>query len=334
MDRDLREQACWLLLAFESGLTTRTINDVLIVWCKQLGRTLQDFFAADARVWAEVCQLPDKYIQRLELARKKLARQVSIAGQLLQERIAMLTVLDPDYPRQLKMLLGRSHLPPVLFILGDLAILRRQTIAIIGSRNANETSLAFTTSITEYLSTQGVNVISGHARGVDRAAFDAVNNTNGHTTVVLPHGIRKLSKTQMQQIQPRIQSGHVLLLSQFHPDASWMVSRAMERNNVVTSLAQIVIVAEADNKGGTWHGALGALHQGRPLYARQAETPETLAGTKLLIEKGARPLPWPTTEIAALCAPLLQESMALQQKEDAQSLPSDQHSLLASQSES
>ena len=36
MNEDLQEQACWLLLTFESGLSTHTINDILMTWCKQL----------------------------------------------------------------------------------------------------------------------------------------------------------------------------------------------------------------------------------------------------------------------------------------------------------
>jgi predicted Rossmann fold nucleotide-binding protein DprA/Smf involved in DNA uptake len=61
----------------------------------------------------------------------------------------------------------------------------------------------------------------------------------------------------------------VLLLSQFHPDAQWVVSRAMERNKVVTGLAQIVIVAESDTQGGTWASATSALSQ-NPLIQKSA----------------------------------------------------------------
>lgn len=48
---DAREQACWLLLVFESGLTNRVVNTILATWCKQLGRSLQDFFEADIQEW-------------------------------------------------------------------------------------------------------------------------------------------------------------------------------------------------------------------------------------------------------------------------------------------
>ncbi len=45
MEHDLQEQACWLLLTYESGLSTRVINDIVVAWCQQLGRTLQAFFS-------------------------------------------------------------------------------------------------------------------------------------------------------------------------------------------------------------------------------------------------------------------------------------------------
>ena len=96
---------------------------------------------------------------------------------------------------------------------GDLDILKRQTIAIIGSRNASEPSLAFTHAVAQYLAQGGANVISGNARGVDRAAYEGATSTDGYTTVVLPHGIRKLSGVQMRSLVPKIEAGSLLSIS-------------------------------------------------------------------------------------------------------------------------
>ncbi len=89
-------------------------------------------------------------------------------------------------------------------------------------------------------------------------------NTDGCS----PMAFVKLSKVHMRALQSKIATDKALLVSQFHPDASWVVSRAMERNRVVTALAQAIIVVESDTKGGTWEGANGALKQGRRLYVR------------------------------------------------------------------
>jgi len=119
-----------------------------------------------------------------------------------------------------------------------------------------------------------------------------------------------------------------ILLSQFHPDAPWVVSRAMERNKVVTGLAQIVLVAESDLKGGTWDGANGALAQKRPLYVCQRNG-AGLPGNAALEKLGAHPLTWPSSDVAATFSPLLYVSHEIQRKQVSVSAPLAQLSLLA-----
>ena len=327
--RDLREQACWLLLAFESGLPIRIVNDILVAWCVQSKRSLQEFFAASAEEWIKTCHLNAGMIEKLEKAKEKLVGQAFLVEQLAHDSISLLTVLDDDYPKLLKTALKRDQTPPVLFYAGNLRILERKTIAIIGSRNAGEESLAFTHAVAQYLAAQGANVISGNARGVDRAAYEGATNAEGCTTVVLPHGIRKLSGVQMRALLPKIEAGKVLLMSQFHPDAQWVVSRAMERNKVVTGLAQIVIVAESDVQGGTWAGANGALRQHRPLYVRKAGPTASLPGNKALIELGGHPLPWPTDALPDVLSSLLVTSDQIREKQNGTSIRPNQLSLLA-----
>jgi len=66
-----REQACWLTLVFESKLSTRTINDILVIWCKQLERTIEDFFAADAQEWRTSCHLKTPLASGIDREREK-----------------------------------------------------------------------------------------------------------------------------------------------------------------------------------------------------------------------------------------------------------------------
>src|SRR5712692_6869609 len=330
MEQDFREQACWLLLTYESGLSARIINDIVVAWCHQSKRPLQEFFAASPREWSDTCHLSDDIIKKLEQAKEKLVGQAFLVEQLANDQVHLLTVLDASYPKLLKSALKRDQTPPVLFYAGDLRILERTTIAIIGSRNAGEESLAFTRAVAQYLAEQGANVISGNARGVDRTAYEGATSTEGCTTVVLPHGIRKLSGVQWRALLAKIEAGNVLLLSQFHPDAQWVVSRAMERNKVVTGLAQIVIVAESDVQGGTWAGANGALRQNRPIYIREPASSSPLPGNKALIELGGHPLPWPVEDLATVLSPLIQQSAALHQEKSAMPSRPGQLSLFAS----
>ncbi len=316
------EQAYWLLLTYKSGLSHSIVNDIIERWCIQGKRTLTAFFAANSQEWMTACHLNEKTVMQLEEARGHIAEQRAVVAKMATRAITILTALDAHYPRVLKATLQSAYLPPILFYTGNLQLLEHMTIAIIGSRKASELSLAFTRVAACYLAEHNANVISGYARGVDRAAYDGATSTDGGTTVVLPHGIHMLSKAQMTEISQKIERGKVLVLSQFHPDAGWLVSRAMARNKVVTGLAQIVIVAESNMQGGTWDAANGALAQKRPVYVCQAVDAELLAGNAALIERGGRSLYWSVEEAKGrsmtdvVLSPLLDESNRLRQKHE------------------
>ncbi len=87
MEHDLQEQACWLLLTYESGLSTRVINDIVVAWCQQLGRTLQEFFAADPQVWSDTCHLSPALIEKLQQAKTKLVGQAFLVEQLSHDHV-------------------------------------------------------------------------------------------------------------------------------------------------------------------------------------------------------------------------------------------------------
>ena len=316
MDDEKQEQVYWLLLAFESKLPKRAIGTIIENWCHQRSGTLQEFFSLPEQQWSDICQFDENHVARLKSATGKIEDQMALVDQLTQKGFHILTMLDQNYPRTLKSTLPLHEMPPVLFYTGNLEILDLISVAIIGSRNATEETLEFTHMAAQYLSEQGANVISGNARGVDRAALEGAIDSIGWTTLVLPEGILKLSKTQMCMLQPKIDSGNVLLMSQFHPNARWVVSRAMDRNKLVTGLAQVVIVAESNTSGGTWEAAQGALKQSRPLYVRQSNLSTLLPGNNALLKQGGRPLYWPVesneeelSSIENVISPLLETEM-------------------------
>ena len=319
---DSEEQAYWLLLTFKSGLSYRVVHEIIQEWCVQQKRTLKAFFAANSQEWTAVCHLNEKTVTQLEQAKTQLAGQRAVVEKLKTDAITMITMLDTHYPRLLKATLVPAYLPPILFYKGNLQLLEHTTIALIGSRSAGEHSLAFTRVAASYLAEHGANIISGFARGVDRAAYDGATSSDGCTTIVLPNGIYGVSNAHMNDIVPKIEQGRVLLLSQFHPDASWLVSRAMARNKVVTGLAQIVIVAELNMQGGTWDAANSALAQKRPLYVCQAVDAELLPGNAALIERGGISLYWSAEEAKGrsmsdvVLSPLLDESNRLRQRQE------------------
>jgi len=80
-----------------------------------------------------------------------------------------------------------------------------------------------------------------------------------------------------------------LVLSTFHPKATWSVQLAMARNPIIYGLAKEIYVAESSNKGGTWSGVIDGLRKKRTIYVRKPDVNEKNANL-LLIQKGAKPV--------------------------------------------
>src|SRR5258708_9820323 len=120
MEQDFREQACWLLLTYESGLSARIINDIVVAWCHQSKRPLQEFFATSPREWIDTCHLSDDIIKKLEKAKENMVWQAFLVKQFANDQVHFLTLLDASYPKLLKLALKPHQTPPGLSYAADL----------------------------------------------------------------------------------------------------------------------------------------------------------------------------------------------------------------------
>ena len=203
--------------------------------------------------------------------------------------IWILTRSDANYPKRLKQHLKHSA-PPILYGVGDRGLLNRGGLAIAGSREVDRSGLEYTQKIAQICANQGIQVVSGGARGVDRAAMLAAVEVGGTTVGMLAHPLTK--EAVASAYRSAIQSGRLTLVSAYDPDAGFTVGNAMGRNKYIYALADdALVVSSALGSGGTWAGAIEALKKipGVPLFVRMQENvPE---GNSELLKKGARPFP-------------------------------------------
>ncbi len=166
---------------------------------------------------------------------------------------------DTDYPLRLKRRLG-AKAPPLFFGAGDRRLLSMRGLAVVGSRDASTAALSFASQVGARMASEGTAIISGGARGVDRESMMAAVNAGGYSVGVLADSLLRAiaSRTNRQAIS----SGHLLLLSPFHPDARFHVGNAMGRNKYIYCLAEAALVADSATSGGTWTGAKEALAAG------------------------------------------------------------------------
>jgi len=194
---------------------------------------------------------------------------------------------DPAYPEKLITRLDEKA-PPIIFGSGVQDLFNHGGLAIVGSRNVVEEGLYFANRIGVQCAKQGVQVISGGAKGVDRESMEAALDESGNVIGVLSNGLSQA--TRSARYRERIRDGNLALISVVNPDAGFSVGNAMGRNKYIYALSDWALVVSATlSKGGTWAGAIENVRNGwAPLFVWQDQI--DLPGNRVLIDKGAVPI--------------------------------------------
>jgi predicted Rossmann fold nucleotide-binding protein DprA/Smf involved in DNA uptake len=193
---------------------------------------------------------------------------------------------DPEYPAALKTKL-RGAAAPVLYIAGSHSILQSEAICIVGAREATPSGLSFAHSLGRQCAIENFAVVSGDARGVDRAAMDGAIGDGGHVVGVLVDSLSKAIVAKRNR--EAILEGQLLLISPYGPEVSFNVANAMDRNKYMYALSSAAVIVDSSIKGGTWSGAIENKKYGwTPGFVRMG--PDTPEGNQRLIELGLTPI--------------------------------------------
>jgi DNA processing protein len=198
---------------------------------------------------------------------------------------------DDAYPERLKTRL-KSEAPALLYGCGDPYLLGRGGLAVVGSRKIDEALIDYTTNVGELAARAGRAIVSGGARGVDRAAMAGALEAGGAALGVLADGLERAAMNRENRAP--LLEGRLVLISPYDPGARFNVGHAMQRNKIIYALADAALVVEAEpNRGGTWAGATEQLgtHRWLPVFVR-ASGPAS-KGLDALLSKGASAWPEP-----------------------------------------
>lgn len=167
-----------------------------------------------------------------------------------------ITRISEAYPRLLRERLA-DDCPGCLWAKGDLSLLRRPAVSLVGSRNLNEMNAAFAEAVGIQAARLGFVLISGNARGADSIAQNACLKNGGNVISVLADALQSHEKQE-----------NVLYLAEDSFDAAFSPQRALSRNRVIHSMGLCVFVAQsALGKSGTWDGTAKNLRHGwSPVY--------------------------------------------------------------------
>lgn len=282
------DKTYWIAVAHLPKWSTERTNRLIIQIIHENKMSWADFFELDKKSWKELFAFTEKELSDLVFVKTDLPRLAFIAEQLQNEGFQIITLNSPDYPVVLKENLRIKSSPPILYIMGRKGLLQEDAVAIVGSRNAGAMALEFTDHVAKKSVKESKVVVSGFAKGVDKQALESTIEASGKSIIVLPQGILTFQSGFKKYYEP-IVNGDVLVLSTFFPKAGWDVGLAMARNAYIYGLAKEIYVAESDNKGGSWEGALNGLKRQRKIYVRYPHVKEKNANLKL-VELGALPV--------------------------------------------
>lgn len=186
------------------------------------------------------------------------ASAVALEADELEKRgIWAITLEDEAYPRRLVSKLGKDA-PPVLFGAGQVSLLQRPAVGIVGSRNIAEEGKEAAESLAKEAVRLGFSVVSGGARGVDQISMNSAYQADGTVVGVLADSL--LARIRSQDILAALDRGATCLVVQQSPAAGFSPGAAMSRNKVIYGLSEATVVVATDEKaGGTWSGATEAL---------------------------------------------------------------------------
>lgn len=199
---------------------------------------------------------------------------------------------DAEYPPRLKAVL-RGDSPALLYGCGETGLLNRGGLAVVGSRNIDDSLVEYAVEIGRLAAAAGESIVSGGAKGIDQAAMRGALEEGGHVCGVLADGLER--QVMNREHRNMIMEGQLVLVSPYDPNAGFNVGHAMQRNKAIYALADASLVASSDiDKGGTWAGAVEQLSKSShiPVYVRS--TGEPMPGLDALRRKGALAWPNPT----------------------------------------
>jgi predicted Rossmann fold nucleotide-binding protein DprA/Smf involved in DNA uptake len=197
------------------------------------------------------------------------------------------TPFDAGYPQTLRDRLG-DQAPPVLFTVGARELLSADSIGVVGSRAVSREGEAVAREVARRVARDGLAVVSGGAKGVDRAAMSAAHEAGGRVVGYVADSL--VRRVQEPSTRRALADGATCLATPFDPSAGSSAANAIGRNKLIYASARVTLVVASDlDRGGTWEGATEALRRGYGSVAVWVG-PGAGPGNERLAELGATPV--------------------------------------------
>src|SRR3989344_4285588 len=196
----------------------------------------------------------------------------------------LITPLGKDYPDNLSSI---TKPPALLYVKGALIPLDKNAVGIIGTRNPSEYGKRVARLFTSELSSAGITIVSGLARGIDTIVHTEALRSGGRTIAVMGSGINRIYPMENKALAEKIMKSGALV-SEFPDEVAPLPKHFLLRNRIISGLSLAIIVVEGRKRSGTLSTANHAANQSRDVFAVPGEITNPMSGApNYLISQGA-----------------------------------------------
>ena len=207
------------------------------------------------------------------------------AEQCTKAGVRMMSLLDPDYPKNLSAIYDP---PLILYVKGTLIPEDNAAIAIVGSRHPTTYGIRCSSRFASELAERGFTIVSGFARGVDGEAHRGALRSKGRTIGILGSGLDVIYPKEHASLYEDILANGAIV-SEFPLGTQPLAFNFPKRNRIISGLAMGVLVVEASQRSGSLITARIAAEEGREVYVIPGPIDSIASGgTNKLIQDGAK----------------------------------------------
>ncbi len=260
------------------GLTAHKILKLL----KACG-TAEEIYGMSENLLAKVEDLQEKDRESILKGRKNWDLDKEW-GRLQEKGIGFVSMEDESYPKKLRYLMNA---PYSLYYIGSLPSEDTKKVAIVGARTRSAYGSQIAEQLSEALTKNGVDVVSGMAMGIDADGHKGALRGGGRTYAVLGCGVDICYPRTNWSLYEKIPC-HGGIISEYSPGTPPVAALFPQRNRIISGLSDYVVIVEAREKSGSLITADFAMEQGKEVYAVPGRITDDLSrGCNQLIQQGA-----------------------------------------------
>lgn len=197
-------------------------------------------------------------------------------------------VIDQQHQHYPELLQQIPDPPALLFVQGDINLLGKWQLAMVGSRNPSASGRDTAFEFARYLAQGDIVITSGLAAGIDAAAHKGALAASGQTIAVIGTGLDRVYPAAHRDLAHHIAENGAIV-SEFPLGTPPKAENFPRRNRIISGLSLGTLVVEAAVKSGSLITARMAMEQGREVFAIPGSIHNPLSrGCHQLIREGAK----------------------------------------------